>query len=227
MNINLKLILTLTLCAAISACASNSPLNRDLIHQEKIQTVNVTQLDENISIQESKSGLVIGAVAGGLIGGAIGSAVDSNINSGRKKNFESMQEGINNFNVNVILKNALQHKLLDGKAFSDSVIIDTNYDQSVKKPYLIPVLTPSVVMSSSYDVIDITLKVTTAQKSPKNAVNQHKSTYSSQQSIDSISSGSGKEENKQYWIDNLIILKEKIVNGLYDVAEQFADDFNG
>lgn len=227
MNTKLKLILILTVCGAISACASNSPLNRDLIHQEKIQTVNVKQLDENISIQESSSGLVIGAVAGGLIGGAIGSAVDSNINSGRKKNFASTQESINNFNVNVILKNALEHKLLDGKAFSDSVVIDTGFDQSVKKPYLIPVLTPSIVMSSSYDVVDITLKVTTAQKSPRNTENQHKSTYSSQQLIDNASLESGKEENKQYWIDNPIILKEKIVNGLYDVAEQFADDFNG
>ena len=227
MNTKLKLILILTVCGAISACASNSPLNRDLIHQEKIQTVNVTQLDENISIKASSSGLVIGAVAGGLIGGAIGSAVDSNINSGRKKNFASTQESINNFNVNVILKNALEHKLLDGKAFSDSVVIDTGFDQSVKKPYLIPVLTPSIVMSSSYDVVDITLKVTTAQKSPRNTENQHKSTYSSQQLIDNASLESGKEENKQYWIDNPIILKEKIVNGLYDVAEQFADDFNG
>ena len=227
MNTKLKLILILTVCGAISACASNSPLNRDLIHQEKIQTVNVTHLDENISIKASSSGLVIGAVAGGLIGGAIGSAVDSNINSGRKKNFASTQESINNFNVNVILKNALEHKLLDGKAFSDSVVIDTGFDQSVKKPYLIPVLTPSIVMSSSYDVVDITLKVTTAQKSPRNTENQHKSTYSSQQLIDNASLESGKEENKQYWIDNPIILKEKIVNGLYDVAEQFADDFNG
>ena len=227
MNTKLKLILILTVCGAISACASNSPLNRDLIHQEKIQTVNVKQLDENISIKESSSGLFIGAVAGGLIGGAIGSAVDSNINSGRKKNFASTQESINNFNVNVILKNALEHKLLDGKAFSDSVVIDTGFDQSVKKPYLIPVLTPSIVMSSSYDVVDITLKVTTAQKSPRNTENQHKSTYSSQQLIDNASLESGKEENKQYWIDNPIILKEKIVNGLYDVAEQFADDFNG
>ena len=82
-------------------------------------------------------------------------------------------------------------------------------------------------MSSSYDVVDITLKVTTAQKSPRNTENQHKSTYSSQQLIDNASLESGKEENKQYWIDNPIILKEKIVNGLYDVAEQFADDFNG
>ena len=36
-----------------------------------------------------------------------------------------------------------------------------------------------------------------------------------------------KETNKQYWLDNPVVLREKLVNGLYEVAKQFSEDLNG
>ena len=83
-------------------------------------------------------------------------------------------------------------------------------------------------MSANYGVIDILLTTSTTQQSLKNAEkqNQYKGIYSSQQLIESDSLSVSKKDNKQYWLDNPVALREKIVNGLYDVAKQFADDFN-
>lgn len=228
MNTNLKKFLILCICIASSACSTTKvQLNRDLVHQEKVNTINVNPMVENISIELSNSGTTTGVVAGGLVGALIGGAVDSSINSSRKKSFGEIQESTNVMGSNAILKNALTH-YSEGNAFGENVIINLGFDNSIKKPYLLPILTPSITMSSNYGVIDILLKTSTTQKSSNNSEkqNQYKGSYSSQQVIESDTLDASKEDNKQYWIDNPIILREKIVDGLYDVAKQFADDFN-
>ena len=221
MKIKAKLILILILCITATACSTTKELNRSLVQQEKIKTINLNTLDENISIEKSDSGLVTGAVIGGVVGGVIGNAIDSNTNTKRKKGFVSIQENINNIDANAVFKNALQHNLV-GTAFSEDLIIDTAFDQSIKKPYLIPILKPSITMASNYSSFEVGLKVSTTQDNNK----KYKSKYSSQKLANTAELEPTKEQNKQFWLANPLILKEKLVDALYDVAKQFADDFN-
>jgi len=220
MKINAKLILILTFCAMATACTSTKTLDRTLVQQQKVKTVNLNLLDENISIDKTRTGVIVGGVAGGLIGGAIGAAVDSGTNARRKEGLSLIQQNINNINANAVLKNALQHNLV-GNAFNDDLVILTAFDESDKKPYLTPVLKPSIVMSPNYSAFEVELKASTAYDSQK----RYKATYSSQK-LANTSTGATKEQNKQFWADNPLILKEKLVDALYDVSKQFADDFN-
>ena len=227
MNINLKLLPILGVCLISTACSTTS-LNRDLVHQEKVKTVYINKLDSNVSIAKSNRGKIVGTVLGGVVGLPIGSAVDAKTNAKRKEGLNDLQEKINDFNVNVVIQNALEHNLLDSNAFSSEVLITSEFDSTVKKPYLIPVLTPSIVIAANYGSIDIKLNTSTSQKSESNSdkQNQHKGNYSSNQTIASSHLSKDKDINKQYWLDHPIELKEKVVNGLYDVTKQFADDFN-
>lgn len=227
MNNNLKLMFILIFCLVVTGCATNNPLNRELVHQETIKTVNLNLLTENVSIELSSSGSAGGAAAGGLLGALVGAAVDSGINSSRNAAFDVIQEKSDDMSANAVLQNALEHSL-EGKAFSEGLVIDSKYDRSIKKPYLTPIVRPSVIMSANYGVINVLLVTSTTQKSIKNAetYNQYNGVYSSQQVVGSDSLSVNKKENKQFWIDNPLVLKEKIINGLYDVAQQFADDFN-
>ena len=233
MNNKYRLLAILITCLASSACTTTTPLNRELIHQEKIQTINLNQLNSNISIELSGAGSSAagnlaatgtgGAIGGGL-GALIGGAIDASTNAKRRKAIAPLQEKISDFDVNKVLKNALEHNMLDSNAFNESVTINTEYDKSIKKPYLTPILTSSIIMSANYSTVNILLSTSTAQKSASEKQNQYRSVYSSQQAIDH---GTGKKaDNQQYWIDNPLVLKEKIINGLYDVAKQFSDDFN-
>ena len=228
MSKNFKLAVILFFCFTATACTTTrTPLNRDLVHQEKISTVNVNKLSENVSIELSDSGASTGAAAGGLLGVLVGAAIDSGVNSSRKKSFDTIQGSTDVMSANTILKNALEHNLV-GDAFSENILIDSEFDRSVKKPYLVPIITPKITMSSNYGVIDILLMTSTTQQSLKDTEkqNQYKGVYSSQQLAESDSLSVSKKDNKQYWLDNPVALREKIVNGLYDVAKQFADDFN-
>jgi len=215
-----------------TACTTTqTPLNRDLIHKEKIQTVNLNQLGQNIRIElaNSSSGSTaaalgsVGGAGGALLGSLLGSAIDAGTNSKRVKAFTEIQDKLNDINLNAVLHNALEHNLV-GSAFSESLIIDTEFDRTIKKPYLKPILTANVVMSSNLSTISISLKTSTTQKNQSGDLKQYNKSYFSQQFIDDKSLG--KEGNKQFWIDNPIVLKEKLVNGLYHVASQFAEDYN-
>ena len=200
MNTKLKLISMLTLCVAVTACKDEpTPADHGHSHSHdevkvekvveakvapvasKIQAVSVSQLNQNITIAENANSDVVSA-------------------------FAEMQENINDFSVNAILKAALEHNLLDGKAFSEDIVV------GAETLHIEPALTPSIVMSPNYADVSVVLAA-------KN------STYSSKQTIGSALTES-EAGNKQYWMDNPLILKEKIVNGLYDVANQFADDMN-
>jgi len=125
--------------------------------------------------------------------------------------------------ANAVLKNALQHKLY-GKAFSEDLIIDSAIDANTETQYLTPELTASIVMSPNYDAINFVLTVLTTEKT-ESGQNSYENVYSARQLVGGASSAT-KEENKQYWINNRIELKEKLVNGLYDIAQEFSEDFN-
>ena len=84
-------------------------------------------------------------------------------------------------------------------------------------------------MASDFGVVDVFLTASINQKALKNSQkqNQYEGSCSSRQVISSTNFVTSKEANKKYWIDNPVVLREKIVNGLYEVAKQFSEDFNG
>ncbi len=219
-----KILIVLLIAVFSSACTTAPKLNRTLVHQEKIRTVNLQKLDQNINIQLSDN-TTTAAVAGGLVGILVGGAIDANINSKRNKALEPLREKITDIDVNKVLINALTHYLSEGKAFSNDVVIDSEYDKDIKKPFLVPILTPNVVILANYSGVRVSLAVSTSQKSANKKQNRYNSVYVSQQDLDA-GLASDKETSKQFWMDNPILLKEKIVDGLYDVSKQFADDYN-
>ena len=159
MNTSLKKALILLVCIASSACTTTQvPLNRTLVHQEKIDSVNVNQMAQNISTDLASS----------------------------SNDFETIQLSTNVMSSNVILKNALTH-YLEGEAFNDDLVINSNLDTGNKKPYLIPILTPRVVRSSDFGVVDVFLTASITQKTLINSQkqNQYQGSYSSRQVISS------------------------------------------
>jgi len=212
MNVNLKRVSILLFCAAATACTSTgvgtatsyatnsgSSLNRTLIQQQKIKSVNLSQLSQNIKIEQVNSSV-------------------PDFNSIRNTRFSTVQRSIDNINVNAVLKNALEHNLV-GAAFSDDLVVNSKVS-SLGNSYLVPALTPSITMAPNYDFVTVTLSTSTAQTG--SSTSQYKAVYTSKQVIGVTTSKS----NKLFWNDNPLVLKERIVNGLYDVSKQFADDFN-
>jgi len=190
MNTTSKLIFILISCITFTACAPTTSLNKESANREKIETVYLNTLSENISIKLPNSAA---------------------------QAFKQIKESTNVMSSNKILKNALAHSL-EGNAFSQNLIIDSDFGkEAIQSTPLTPILTPSVIMSENYSVVNVRLSVAPKQKSIANI-------YSSEQRIDN--GALTNKEAKQYWIDNPVALREKIVNGLYDVAKQFADDSN-
>jgi len=224
MNLNIKVLVAVFFCLTLSACATTPELNRELVHQEKISTINLDQMDQNISIEKANNAAT-SAVAGGLLGVLVGGAIDRNTNSRRRTALDPFIEMLDGLNVNMVLKNALEHNMSDGKAFSEEVVIDTEYDRDIKKPFLTPILSPNVVMLADYSGVGVSLLASTSQESTNNKQNRYARTYASEQDMDPEFLAK-REANKQYWKDNPLILREKIVDGLYDVAKQFTDDYN-
>ena len=77
-------------------------MNRTLVHQEKIDSVNVNQMAQNISTELASS-----------------------------KDFETIQLSTNVMSSNVILKDELTH-YLEGVAFNDDLVINSNLDAGNK-----------------------------------------------------------------------------------------------
>jgi len=132
----------------------------------------------------------------------------------KQNSFKDIQQSINDFDVNTILKNALDHNLLDKNAFSENVIVTPSFDQHTNVSASTATLTPSVTMSADYSTVNVTLTTSTAING--------KRTYSPQKKVGHGSSS----ENKQHLLNHPIPLKEDIINALYEVAQQFADDTN-
>ena len=78
-----KLTTILLICLGASACSVKKvSLNRPLVHQEKINTVYLNSLGENVSIELSDSSSATSAAAGGgFLGAIVGAAVEAGINS--------------------------------------------------------------------------------------------------------------------------------------------------
>lgn len=224
MNTHLTLLTTLLVCLVLSGCASTSTLNRELVHKEKIKTVKVNRMEQNINIQQADS-TTTGAVAGGLIGVLISSAVDSSSNEKRQTALEPFIEMLVGLDVNKILKNALEHTLSGGSAFVEDVDVNVNYGEGIASPFLTPIVTPKVIMLANYSGVRADLHVSTSQGNNGKKQNKFVSVYSSKQLMDTTSLAK-REQNKQFWKDNPVLLREKIVNALYDATKQFADDFN-
>ena len=195
MNKKLKSALAAVFCLAVTACTTTTTSqNESSAAQQKTAPVRLNQMSENISLN----------LAGSNLSG--------------EKTFDEILETTNVMNANNVLKNALEHALEDGPldgsiAFSSS--LNTEGDTSKQKI----ILTPSIVMSSNFALVDVFLTVVSG------AENENKEIYFSQQVIENDNSIDNKEANKQYWLDNPIELRQKILDGLYDVATQFAIDF--
>jgi len=218
-----KLLTSLTLCAAIAACAPDAPKEttheeqksapqvvkaaveeakeeyNGLIIQEKIQTINLNKLGANIALEEADE------------------------YESENETFSAVLENLDDFSSNMVIQSALNHYVLDGNAFSDSLALNLLFDNAAEKSPLTPVVTPNVMMSADYSSIHISLHTATAHQGINGEKKQYKSKYTTQKLIPTKINA---EENKQYWVDNPLELKEKIVNGLYEVSQQFTDDFN-
>jgi len=224
MKLNANILMACFACLLLSACASTTKLDRELVHQEKIKTINLNQMPENISIQEADN-TTTSAVAGGLVGVIIGNAIDSNINSKRRKALEPFIEMLAGLDVNKVLMNALDHNLTGGKAFSEEIAIETFSSTQTEQSYLVPVVSPSVVMLADYSGVLVGLAVSTPQEQTDKRPKRYNSFYSSKNTMDDELQAK-REENKAFWNNNSLLLREKIVDGLYDVAKQFANDYN-
>lgn len=185
MNINLKLCAITVMFLAVTACTT-TPINTSQEANSKTRWINVYQLSENIIINSTDSKKVT--------------------------DFKEVQVKTNNFGVNKILKNALDHHLLDqDDEFNGDVVANATIEKTSQSSSLKPLLIPSITMSDDYAVITVELTAKT---------DQSKRVYSSQQ----IVANGTVLENKQYALNNPIPLKEMIIIALYDVAEQYASD---
>jgi len=53
--------------------------------------------------------------------------------------------------------------MLDSKAFSEDIVINTEYDKEIKKPYLTPILTPNVIMLTVFTMPQRNSQMTSIQ----------------------------------------------------------------
>lgn len=188
MNINLKLFTVSIICLVATACTTSTTTSKRIEGKEKAQWINVYQLSENITI--------------------------SSTDSRKLDDFKVVQIKTNNFGVNKILINALDHHLLDqDDEFSGDVVPNATIGKNSESSDLKPLLIPSITMSDDYRVITVELIAKT---------DQSQRVYLSKK----IVANGTPSENKQYAINNPIPLKEKVINALYDVAEQYANDYN-
>ena len=181
---NLKLCAVIVMLLAATACTTSTPINKSLEANKKPRWINVYQLSENIIINSTDSRKVL--------------------------DFKEVQVKTNNFGVNKILKNALDHHLLDqDDEFNGDVVANATIEKTSESSSLKPLLIPSITMSDDYRAITVELIAKT---------DQSQRVFSSKQ----IVANGTLLENKQYALNNPIPLKEMIILALYDVAEQYA-----
>ena len=188
MNMNLKLCAVSVILLATMACTTTTTSTKSIVVAEKTRWINVYQLSHNIIINSTDPSKVDG--------------------------FKAVQVKTNNFGVNHILKNALDHHLLDqDDEFNGDVVPNATIEKTSASSDLKPLLIPSITMSDDYSAITVELTAKT---------DQSQQVYSSKQ----IVANGTALENKQYALNNPIPLKEMIIIALYDVAEQYASDLN-
>ena len=161
---------------------------------------------------------------GGVAGVLIGSAVDANTNKKRAKKLTPIEQALGEFDVNKQVSVSLQ-KHLSGGAFAEQVNFDTAFDPKEKlKSYLVPRVTPNVVMAADYSSISVVLNTVTYQN--REGKRPYRGTYTSEYILDSQGEEVTKEDNFQFWSDNPDILKQKITATIDEATLAFAKDFN-
>lgn len=185
---NLKLCAVSIILLATAACTTSTPVTQSLETTSETRWINVYQLSDNIVINSTDPRKV--------------------------QDFKEVQLKTNNFGVNMILINALDHHLLDqDDDFNGDVVPNATIEKTSASSDLKPLLIPSVTMSDDYSAITVELTAKTGQS---------QRVYSSKQTV---ANGTA-FQNKQYALNNPIPLKEIVIIALYDVAEQYASDLN-
>ena len=93
------------------------------------------------------------------------------------------------------------------------MVIDAEFDLERTSSLLAPVLTPSVKMLPDYRGVVVELAATVARQADAKRPSCYVIFYNSQQKAASDVL-TKREKNKQYWKDNSVLLREKIVHGL-------------
>lgn len=208
----------------LSACAGKKvELNRTVFESQKIEVVRIDQMESTISAEKSNQAKKVGLI-GGVAGVLIGSVVDNNTNAARAKSLTPLADALSNYDVNQQISDALA-KHLTGSAFAEQINFDTNFDPKDKvKPYLVPRVTPSVVMAADYSGFTVTLNVVTYQN--KEGKKPHKGEYIAEHLLDAQGEEVTKEDNFQFWLDNPDNLIESITKKIDEAVAAFATDFN-
>ena len=214
----------LLVAGTLSACAGKKiELDRTVFETQKVEVVRINQLGSILTAEKSNSGKKVGLI-GGVAGVLIGSAVDANTNKSRAKKLTPLAQAMGEYDVNQKIIESLQ-KQLKGNAFNEQLRLDTNFDPKDKvKPYLVPRVSPSVVMAADYASISVVLNVVTYQN--KEGKRPHKEKYSAEYILDSQGEKVNKEDNFQFWSDNPELLKENISATIDEAVSKFANDFN-
>ena len=196
MNTYSKLALALSVCITATAC-----------------TTTTTPLAKERSLQTKIDTVYLNQLNHNISIELSDTAADSNTQRAFKKILESTTV----MDANKVLVNALEHNL-EGYSIGEDVIIRSSVNVNNNASDQTPVLTPSVTMSSDYGTINVLLTAISGAKK--------QTVYSSKQTIKSTNLSGSKEASKQFWLDNPIVLREKILDGLYDVAKQFSNNSN-
>ena len=208
----------------LSACAGKGiELNRSVFESNKIALVRVDQLQSTVRAEKSTTREKIG-IFGGVTGVVVGTVIDKSTDAARARSLTPLAKALSDYNINQHVSDALANHLRGG-AFAERVTFDTIINPKDKtKPYLVPRVTPSVVMAADYSSIIVTFEVVTYQN--REGKKPHRGVYSAEHVLDSHGEKVTKSDNFQFWLDNADILKEHISLKIDEAAAEFAKDFN-
>ena len=222
---NLYSLAVIALAAVLlSACTGKKvELDRSIFDSRKVEAVRIDQLDSSLSAEKSNSGKKVGLI-GGVAGVLIGSAVDANTNASRTKKLTPLSQALGEYDINKQIAASLENHL-KGSAFAEQMRLDTNFDPKDKtKLFLVPRVTPNVIMAADYSSISVILNTITYQNDE--GKKPHRGEYSAEYILYSQGEEVNKEDNFQFWSDNPDLLKENINATIDQAVNDFASDFN-
>ena len=219
-----QLTIIIVISIFLSACAAKkNQLDRSIFQSNKIEVIRIDQLGSNLSAEKSNRAKKIGLI-GGVPGVLIGSVVDSKTNATRTKTLAPLTKALGDYDINQQILDSLS-KQLTGRAFAARVNLDTSFEAKEKiKAFLVPRLTPSVVMSADYSSVTVLLEVITYQN--RRGRKPHRGTYSAAHVLDDHGEEVTKEDNFQFWLDNPEILIENISEKIDQAVAEFIQDYN-
>jgi hypothetical protein len=219
-----KYILLIAVAGLLNACATSPvAIDQRAFNSNKIQELHIQPLKNNITPVKQSTASIASTLGAGLIGSVASSVFDAGVHLTQKQKLNGMLERIKDYDVNVALKNILADKL-QGEAFSDDLTIRERPAQATALPLMTPSIKPKVVMSKNYTTIGVVLDTRTLISKSQAPF---KSAYFSERFIDESIVSDNKNDNKQYWVENPDVLINKIESGLAEIAQQFADEYNG